>query len=37
MARYELQDARNMIYSAYLDWIKQNSPDVNNDEIRGKF
>ena len=25
------------IYSAYLDWIKQNWPDVYNDYIRGKF
>ena len=27
----------HMIYSAYLDWIKQNWPDVYNDYIRGKF
>ena len=25
------------IYSAYLNWIKQNWPDVYNDYIRGKF
>ena len=25
------------IYSAYIDWIKQNWPDVYNDYIRGKF
>lgn len=25
------------IYSAYLDWIKQNWPDVYNDYVRGKF
>ena len=27
----------HMIYSAYLDWIKQNWPDVYDDYIRGKF
>lgn len=27
----------HMIYSAYLDWIKQNWPDVYNDYVRGKF
>ena len=37
MARYDLQDARNMICSAYLDWTKQNWPDVYNDYVRGKF
>lgn len=25
------------IYSAYLDWIKQNWPDVYDDYVRGKF
>ena len=25
------------IYSAYLNWIKQNWPDIYNDYIRGKF
>ena len=25
------------IYSTYIDWIKQNWPDVYNDYIRGKF
>ena len=25
------------IYSAYLDWIKQNWPDIYDDYIRGKF
>lgn len=25
------------IYSTYLDWIKQNWPDVYNDYVRGKF
>ena len=27
----------HMIYSVYLDWIKQNWPDVYNDYVRGKF
>ena len=27
----------HVIYSAYLNWIKQNWPDVYNDYIRGKF
>lgn len=27
----------HMIYSTYLDWIKQNWPDVYNDYVRGKF
>ena len=29
--------AAHTIYSAYIDWIKQNWPDVYNDYIRGKF
>ena len=29
--------AAHTIYSAYIDWIKQNWPDVYNNYIRGKF
>ena len=27
----------HMIYSTYIDWIKQNWPDVYDDYVRGKF